>query len=636
MKRDVLQFIWDNQTIDVPTLQKQFHLSYSDARNIIAELAECHALHFDGVISYEVVRSEFCDVKCDDGAVFSNKTKDKFSDATTEYNSGDDIKAFYKEALFFSIKRGRASSFEMIRRFEVTPSLAFGAYKWMYDNNYIDRKDNGKALINEEQFFALFGKSDFKRKNFKDLYLQALSFCIDQGSFDIGAIGRAFVCSTDEVKAFFSWAEHAGYKKSNKMNLFITREQFDAVYKYGKQEELNDFDNLEDILFSLDDGDLEEDDDELDELDDDEQEEAINKILQEVTDKSLDSLTSSDSPDKTATSAAKETASVIKVYKNDALNDKLFADFDSDDTRDNARKHALAMIVSNKCKNLWELITALDLTMTQFYNILYWLYRNHYVIMEPLLLPQITAEDFTELFGDIIKYNVEPKFADESKNAEHNSLYTDEFLDLCKASLLYCIRARKVSLLQLNRDLVHDFKLTYTVAYWMHTNGYIYERILLLNETDFKKKIGETEKYDKVITERGKNLQDYYDLLNTEPFDVKLANDKLSAVKSILERNLHLIPYIDEKNAFIATVDTSNTFHFRLRSDGARIYLSDTGWEKDFVSEECIERVLNSFDIVECLDDEFYVSFVDPDYAMSAFMTLFAATKMLKRELDDD
>ena len=139
-------YIYEKKQIEMPDLQEQFSLTYSDTVKVLFELGK------SGKIKYR------------DGFTYDwEAQKEKASIASEVYTPKDEQEAFYIKALWECIKSGSASTAIIQRKLSAGYAQAARAIDWMEENGFISPMNGSNprgVLISQDEFIKKFGNPD--------------------------------------------------------------------------------------------------------------------------------------------------------------------------------------------------------------------------------------------------------------------------------------------------------------------------------------------------------------------------------------------------------------------------------------------------------------------------------------------
>lgn len=137
-------YIYEKKQIEMPDLQEQFSLTYSDTVKVLSELEK------GGKIKY-----------CEGFAYEWKAHKEGTPIASEVYTPKDEQEAFYIKALWECIKSDSASTANIQRKLSAGYAMAARAIDWMEEHEFISETDgNGsrEVLLNRQEYVAKFGK----------------------------------------------------------------------------------------------------------------------------------------------------------------------------------------------------------------------------------------------------------------------------------------------------------------------------------------------------------------------------------------------------------------------------------------------------------------------------------------------
>ncbi|MDE6029962.1 MAG: hypothetical protein K2F90_06580 [Clostridiales bacterium] len=138
-EQEIKNYILAQSEIEFPALQKQFSLSYIEAKAIVVGLENVGKLRYKSGVTYAVLSQP------SDGNQPEYAPKDGF-----------EVKCI--EALWWCIEEHAASSALVQRKCQVGFAKAMGIMEWLEKNGYITPYPDRRPLITKEQYWAKFGK----------------------------------------------------------------------------------------------------------------------------------------------------------------------------------------------------------------------------------------------------------------------------------------------------------------------------------------------------------------------------------------------------------------------------------------------------------------------------------------------
>lgn len=142
----VENYISENKRIEMPDLQEQFALTYSDTVKVLSELEK------RGKIKY-----------CD-GLIYECKTQEGEAQICSEpYAPKNEQEATFIKALWECLKSGCATTSTIQRKCSVGYAMAAKAIDWMEENGFISPMNGSNprsVLISQDDFIKRFGNPD--------------------------------------------------------------------------------------------------------------------------------------------------------------------------------------------------------------------------------------------------------------------------------------------------------------------------------------------------------------------------------------------------------------------------------------------------------------------------------------------
>lgn len=139
-EQEIKNYVLAQSEIEFPALQKEFSLSYSEAKSIIADLEK------DGKLQYK------------SGVVYTVLSQPSECNNQSYYQPQNAFEAKCIDALWTCIIEGTASASFIQRRCLVGYAVAMNIIEWLEKNNYISSYPIRKPLISKEEYFNKFGK----------------------------------------------------------------------------------------------------------------------------------------------------------------------------------------------------------------------------------------------------------------------------------------------------------------------------------------------------------------------------------------------------------------------------------------------------------------------------------------------
>ncbi len=131
-KENVRQYVLSNTEIDLPKIQNKFALSYSEAKQMIAELVQDGTLEYVSGLAYKVIPSVQSEAK--------NKRK-----------------ALYLKALWECVKSDEVSVELVSTRCNCDRAEATEAINWMEENCFITLYPKARVILTPKRYTMLFG-----------------------------------------------------------------------------------------------------------------------------------------------------------------------------------------------------------------------------------------------------------------------------------------------------------------------------------------------------------------------------------------------------------------------------------------------------------------------------------------------
>ncbi len=144
----VENYISENKRIEMPDLQEQFALTYSDTVKVLSELEKREKI-------------KYCD-----GLIYEwNMQEGKAQTCSEPYAPKNEQEATFIKALWECLKSGSASTSTIQRKCSVGYAMAARAIDWMEENGFISPINGSNprgVLIGREDFIKKFGNPDDK------------------------------------------------------------------------------------------------------------------------------------------------------------------------------------------------------------------------------------------------------------------------------------------------------------------------------------------------------------------------------------------------------------------------------------------------------------------------------------------
>lgn len=638
MTKEILDVVAEYGYASVPLLQKRCNMTYVQASKTLDELLNHGVVSFGETTNCPVNKAGLDKVYVVFG-VGSEKRKSESvladNDAISKYRT-----EFYKKALLYVIRQDEIKPISIAMHFRVNYQMTMDAVVWMKNNNCVEKKPDklAKVLITEKQFYEKFGPIDDSTMNFDEMYWDALYLCVKNKQYSKAFVGRTFVSSVTQLDAFDKWVKENGFV-SPTGELLLTEEKFGQiaaarvaeagggakpsvgkplekidVSKWAKElrEEMSKKKTVNEII----DGKQKQEEQKRNDEDEEDDDCDFDALLDRLSD-------GDNGEDEEEKSDFLKKYKKINVYKNPELAETCR------DSIETLKPKILLFCIENVCVSEFDLRLAFPVSLSKLYYVLHRLADSGKLKIEPEITSSVTLKDFEKQYGSREKYHVNFVKVTNELTAAADGNYTDEFKEMCVLALRYCISQNDISIVGIRRNVTYDFGLAYEAVHWMQLHRYAFEGHLSVSTEKFEQLFGKVKSYDLKLAQIRRE-QSYARQFTGGDRVSHAGIFKLEKAKELCKSSFNaLFNQYDRykgviKTGFITSID------FRLRTDGAKLYLSDCGFGASLGGGDVkIPQILAEYDYIHLADDELVVEYTDYNYTGIAMLTLYAVVERI-------
>ena len=160
-KKKIEQYIKEQKTVNIPTVQNNFSIDYKTAKQLFQEFIKKGMISFQGPLDYSY---------CDD---YNEEKYLKLMKLKTEIESKS---ITYKKAVKLCVMSGEISYEELQDKLEISEYATSCIFRWLSENAVIEKQNNiGKSMLTAKEYNIMFENenvTDISEKENEDMAIQ--------------------------------------------------------------------------------------------------------------------------------------------------------------------------------------------------------------------------------------------------------------------------------------------------------------------------------------------------------------------------------------------------------------------------------------------------------------------------------